>query len=413
MCADYIRPMRYVHCVVLALALATPAGAQQPPLSLRQALELARLHSPLLPVAAGHVRVAEGTARERAAPPNPIVELREENTGGRVTPDRYATVTLPLDLALERRALSAAGRESVAGAVADSVTAAREVEAMVGRLYWAAALAGALAESAVMEETALAELLAFEETRLVEGAVSEAVALRARLEVERARLVTARARAAAEQSHADLARAIGLPAGNLARAALGAPTLAAVIPSQSEALRQAFVARPEMDAARRRVDAARWGTTAARRGSLPGLGLQLGAMESVSGTSAVVALSVELPVRNLGAATRARAAGELALAEAQMAAMQRGIEAEVASALEVYRRLMEGAPTGEPDLAERGAEVAAIAEMAYREGAATLVELLDARRAHADARSAAATRAAELALARIELARALGAPLEE
>jgi outer membrane protein TolC len=93
--------------------------------------------------------------------------------------------------------------------------------------------------------------------------------------------------------------------------------------------------------------------------------------------------------------------------------MQRGIEAEVASAIEVYRRLMEAAPAGEPDLAERGAEVAAIAEMAYREGAATLVELLDARRAHADARAAAATRAAELALARIELARALGAPLEE
>ena len=71
--------MRYAHYVVLALALAAPAGAQQPPLSLGQALELARLHSPLLPVAAGQVRVAEGLAREQAAAPNPIVELRQEN----------------------------------------------------------------------------------------------------------------------------------------------------------------------------------------------------------------------------------------------------------------------------------------------------------------------------------------------
>src|SRR5690606_36001950 len=104
--------MRYAHYVVLALVLATPAGAQQPPLSLRQALELARLHSPLLPVAAGHVRVAEGLSRERSAPLNPIVELRQENLGGVLPLDRFATVTLPLDLVLERRALRAAGRQT-------------------------------------------------------------------------------------------------------------------------------------------------------------------------------------------------------------------------------------------------------------------------------------------------------------
>ena len=55
--------MRYAPIAVLALALAAPAGAQEPPLSLRQALELARIHSPLLPVAEGRLQVAA----ERAA----------------------------------------------------------------------------------------------------------------------------------------------------------------------------------------------------------------------------------------------------------------------------------------------------------------------------------------------------------
>src|SRR5690606_31224727 len=136
-------------------------------------------------------------------------------------------------------------------------------------------------------------------------------------------------------------------------------------------------------------------------------------MESAGGAAALVGLSLELPVRDAGAAARARAAGELALAEAELATIQRGVEADVASALEVYRHLAEAAPAAGPGLAERGAEVASIAGMAYREGAATLMELLDARRAHADARAAAATRAAELAIAQIELARALGTPIEE
>ena len=319
-------------------------------------------------------------------------------------------MTLPLDLRLERPAIRAAGRESVAAAMADSASAVRELESAVGRLFWNAALGASLAESAAMEEAALSELLAFEETRLREGAVAEAVALRARLEVERARLTTARARATAEQAHADLASAIGLPAAELSYARMDN---AAPILSQAEAVERALLARPEMEAARRRVEAARWGTTAARRGSLPDLGLQVGAMESAGRAAAIVAVSVELPIRDLGAGARARAGAELALAEAELSAVRLRIEAEVAAALDVYRRLMEAVPSDGADLIAQGAQVAAIAEMAYREGAATLVELLDARRAHAEARAAAATRAAEVAIARIELARVLGSPIEE
>lgn len=407
--------MRYAHLVVLALALAAPAGAQEPTLSLRQALELARQHSPLLPVAVGRLRVAAGAAAERAAPANPVLEIRQENVGGILAADRFATVTLPLDLTLQRAALRSAGREEVAAAIADSAATARGVEVTVSTLYWRSALADALAESAVAEARAMEEIAAFEETRLREGAVAEGVALRARLEVERARLAMARARAEAQRAHASLAQAIGLPSEEVPRPVAPELSTAAVSarPAVDATLERALLTRPEMEAVRRRVEAARWEVSAAWRGTLPDVGLQLGAMETAGRAAAVLALTIELPVRDRGTGARERARGELALAEAELEAVRRRVEGEVASALDTYRRLVEAAPMESAALAERGAEVARIAGTAYREGVVSLVELLDAQRAHADARVTAATWAAELAMARIELFRALGAPIEE
>lgn len=405
--------MRNALLVVLALVLAAPAGAQEPALELRQALELARLHSPLLPVASGRLRAAAGAARERSASPNPVLELRQENVGGALPTDRYALVTLPLDLTLQRSALRASGRERIAAAHADSATTAREVEVTVATLYWRSALSDALSEAAAVEAAALEEIVGFEETRLGEGVVAEGVVLRARMEVERARLALARARGEAQQAHAALAQAVGVPSDELPHAAAPVASAAPILPALESAKQQSLDRRPEMEAARRRVAAAEWEVSAAWRATVPDVGLQIGAMESAGRTAAVLALSVELPIRNQGAAARERARGDLALAEAELQAMRRSVEAEVEGALAAYRRLAAAFPAESSALAAQGAEVAGIAGTAYREGAISLVELLDAQRAHANARATAATWAAELALARIELVRSLGAPIEE
>jgi cobalt-zinc-cadmium efflux system outer membrane protein len=405
--------MRHASVVVLALALAGPAGAQQPPLSPRQALELARLHSPLLSVAESRIRVAVGAARQRAAPPNPLFEMRQENMSGALATDRFATLTLPLGLTFQRGALRAEGRETVAAVTADSASTARAMEATVATLYWRSALAEALVGSAAIEAAAMQEIATLEETRLLEGAVAEGVALRARLEVERARLALARAGAEARRAHAALALAIGLPAGELGRPAAPEVGASVGVPDLAGSVARAIAERPEMEAARRRVEAARWGVRAAWRGTLPDAGVQIGAMQTAGRGAALVGIAIELPLRDRGAAARERARGEQALAEAELEVARGRVAAEVAAAIEVYVRLVEAAPAESFALAERGAEVARIAGTAYREGAVSLMELLDAQRAHADARTTAATWAAELAMARIELCRALGAPIEE
>lgn len=405
--------MRHLTLLLIGVALAAPARAQTDPLTLRGALELARENSPSPAIAAGRLQIVAGAARERAAPANPTLELREESVGGSMLREQFTTVTLPLDLTFRRAALRAVAREQIGAATADSLTLVRELDASVGAAFWRLSLADALAEAAAAQAAAMEEIASFEETRLREGAVAEAVVLRTRLEADRARIALARARAESARAHARLAETIGVPAATLPHPAPPAPARALALPDLEGALQRAFAARPEMLAAERRVAAARRGITAEWRALLPDLGLQLGAKQTGGVTSGIVAIAIGLPLRDRGDAGRARARGELTLAEAELRRERDAITADVTSSLRAIAQLRDLQPPGTPALAERGDDIASIARAAYREGALTLVELLDAERARADARASAATWAAELAVAQIELNRALGAPIDE
>jgi outer membrane protein TolC len=64
-------------------------------------------------------------------------------------------------------------------------------------------------------------------------------------------------------------------------------------------------------------------------------------------------------------------------------------------------------------LAARANEIAQIADASYREGATSLLELIEAQRARSESRAAAARWAVEVRLSLIELKRATGTPLVE
>ena len=87
------------------------------------------------------------------------------------------------------------------------------------------------------------------------------------------------------------------------------------------------------------------------------------------------------------------------------------VRAEVTSAATALRALLDARTPGADSLATRAAEVAQVADAAYAAGGGSLLELLDARRARAEALTAALRWAADLRLARLELNRASGAPL--
>ncbi|MHB1225591.1 MAG: hypothetical protein ACYC2G_16310, partial [Gemmatimonadaceae bacterium] len=85
----------------------------------------------------------------------------------------------------------------------------------------------------------------------------------------------------------------------------------------------------------------------------------------------------------------------------------------VAAAVKGLSALLAAGGPGADSLAARAAGVARVAGAAYAEGGLTLLELLDARRAHAEALTVALRWSADVRLARLDLNRASGVPLTE
>ena len=136
-------------------------------------------------------------------------------------------------------------------------------------------------------------------------------------------------------------------------------------------------------------------------------------MRSAGYASRTIGVAVPLPVLDRNAGGRERAAGALLAAEADLRAAELTAHAEAVAATESLSALLGGERSAADSLVPRAAEVARVAEAAYAEGGLSLLELLDARRAHADALTSALRWSAELRLTRLELNRATGAPLTE
>ncbi len=393
--------------------------------TLADAEALVHARHPLLAAAGGRRLAVTGAARQEAAIVNPTVEWRRENLNSPLPRDEFLTAGLPLDGYGRRFALRRAQDAVAARATADSATTTRTVEYDVGRAYWRAALARALHDVVASQRAAVDTVARIEAERATQGAVAEGVALRARLEADRAHLNEAAARADAERARGELARVLDVPFDSVPwptdpidvetrREAVAPLVLARLLASAHER-------RPELVSARARVIEARRRQLAERIGSLPAVGLQAGSKRTAGYRTGVVGVGVSVPLFDRNSGGRERARGELVVAEADLRDLEARVDAEVTSGVRAYAALATvlqpsgsagaSSPGGRQSLDGRGREVAAITAAAYREGAATLLELLDAERVRADVRIAALRAATELHLAELDVAHALGAPI--
>ena len=417
-------PRRPVHprlppalfaAAALLLTAAPLAGqrAGEPPLTVADAVALARRHHPTLAAASARRRTAVGLARQDAAMPNPVLEWRRENLGSPLAPDIFVTVRQPVGLTGRRLALRAEVRDVDARAAAESVSVARHVEAEAARAFWRASLARALADVAAAQRADAERLAGVEEARAREGMVAELSAMRAGIEGDRARLAEATARAEFARASAELARALGVAAGTLPPVAplSPVPPPGTQLPPVDATIAAALERRSEAAALRAGVEAARHRRAAARRGSIGDVALEAGTKWTAGYSTRTLAIAMPLPLLDRNAGGRERATGGLLLANAELRSGEQAVRAEVATAVEALRALLDAHTPAADSLAVRADEVARVADAAYAAGGGTLLELLDARRARAEALTAALRRAAELRLARLELNRASGAPL--
>lgn len=393
-----------------AVSSATPP-APAAPLDLPATLALARRAGPLQQVATAREQAGLGRVREGAQWLNPTIEWRRENLGSPLQPDIFATLYVPMDVSGRRLALrgaAAAGRQRVAG---DATAERRDGELLVARAWLRAAGAQGALDIAERQYTALREIADVDAARLREGLVAEAVGLRTSLEADRARVALVAARAEAAQARAQVARLLGLSDGELPPlAALAAPVLPS--PPDSAAVRVlALRVRPDVQAREAAVVEAQRRLSAEQRGVFGEMQLQGGTKETGGFMTGQIGLAMPFPLFNRNSGARQRVAGELTEARVLRDDLRLAVGGTVAAAWHAYAEVRAAAADA-ATFDARGREVARIARVSYREGHATLTELLDAERAAADAMLAHLRWAADAWLARLELERAIGARLD-
>ncbi len=408
--------------IVLALSLlaapfgASAQGAGASVLTLQEAVELARRSHPLAQAAGGRRQVVEGRARNDAMFPNPLIEVRRENVRSPIARDEFVTATLPVDLTGRRFALRAASSRAAVRGAADSTIAVRQVEFEAARAWVRHALLRGLSEVAHDQRIALERIAEFDGKRFAEGAIAEAAALRGRLEADRARLTAAQAAGDAARAQADFVRAIGgAPAGGTIPSAGPLPSLVALAAfgEESTFVARALSQRPELAGARAALRETELRERAEGLGVLPDVGIQAGYKGTGGYQTALLGVAFALPVMNWNGGARERAAGERRIAEAELRDLEAKVRAEASAAWHMLREMTVAIAAIGPDLDARAAIVSTSAEAAYREGATTQLEVLEAQRARAEARATALRATADLLLARLELNRAVGAQVLE
>jgi cobalt-zinc-cadmium efflux system outer membrane protein len=144
--------------------------------------------------------------------------------------------------------------------------------------------------------------------------------------------------------------------------------------------------RPSLVVLRRQQAAARGGLFLARRERLPVPAISGGAQTTrdVNGTSAFVGLSVPLPFFDQNQGPIAKASAQISAADLDLQAGLAEARAQIENAAAVLSKRKEGLQVFETSITQRVPVLRRMAEDAYREGKADILELLDANRSLRD-----------------------------
>lgn len=313
------------------------------------------------------------------------IDLRNGNGNGRVLQDRSYDKSVGMDWTWERgnkrelRTLGAQRSADAARAELDVTGLQQRVDALQA-FYGLLASQERVAEVGQLERHA-AELARIAARRLQAGDLSAQDSARTEIEAERARADLRQAELDQQRAALQLWQltAIGANArALLARADWpGAPQ--PLDPTDLDALVEQ---RPEVRAARARIEAARAaldGSSALRRSDIT-WGTSYSHRPGTS--TALVELRMQMPLQ-WGYAYQgeiARASAQLGLAEDALEKVRRVARLELQALQDAVRSSAERTVAFEQEILPRARRVAEGAELAYRRGALSLTDLIDARR---------------------------------
>ena len=376
----------------------TPARA----LTLQDVLDSTLTRHPLAQAARARVQAARGARTTARAFGNPVLSYDVENApfpGGDpvrgMERESMTTAMLPLETIVQRGPRARRADAEVGAAEADSRNARQQLALDAARTYFRVALAQVSVDAARDLTAWLDSVVAYNRTRVEQGVAAEADLIRTELERDRAA-------AAATLEEADLARVRAQLAGFLGDGRTPGSALVIAIddaplamPAFPDAVVPAGVSqRPDIRAARARLTAAGFGVSSERAMIIRELGATIGTKRSAGTTSMMAGISVPLPVFDPNRGEIARATAERDVAALELAAQERTAFAELSGAYEAAHLLTERTAQlargsdGRPPFLARADEARRIALGAYREGATSLLQVIDAARAWSEARVA-------------------------
>jgi len=364
-------------------------------LTVDRVIETALATNPRIGAAREMVSAARGSRRTARSWTNPSFSYQTEEMDvagahGTATTAREAMWTgmLPLAPIYQLGSRAARANAELRGAEADFRTARREIALRATSTFFTAALAQVSVDGLQEVGIWLDSLVAYTRTRVHEGAAAEVDLIRLQVEQDRAGTDLAIARAEVAHSRADLASLIGTDSFAINPVVA---TRLSLTPTNSAGfdvlMSQAKSRRPEIAAANARVEAASAGVSLERQTVFRELGVMAGVKRMLGDASIVAGLTMPLPIfdQNRGEIQRAEAGRRIAAFDRESA--ERQVVAEVRAAYAAVTMLGAQVSRIDRSMLQRAEESRRIAEGAYREGATSLTQVLDAARALVDARN--------------------------
>ena len=384
-----------VLSVVLVTALITDAAAQERAqqgntLTLEAAIARALATHPRISAAQQFVRAARGARLTARSWTNPTFNYQSESmpaAGGAVTMDREVMTfaMVPLEPLYQLWPRSEQASAEVRAAEADLAGTRRMVALDAAAAFFSASSAQVTVDALLDVRNWLDSLVSYTRARVREGAAAEVDLIR--LEVEHGRTETdlAMARVDLARARAQLATLVGIESFTLSVPADTIEGVASLLPRDS-LLGLALLHRPELLAADARLDAARSGVSVERSRIVREVGVMVGAKATQGTRTLMTGLSLPIPLfdQNRGEMQRADAQRRIAVFEREQ--LRRQVTADVSGSYAAVQALTEQLSLMRDSLLRRAEESRRIAEAAYREGATSLVQVLDAARALAEAR---------------------------
>ena len=364
----------------------SPIAAER--VTLREVFDSVRSNNPLLGAANAHVRAARGDLSSARTWSNPVVnfESQQMSEQGHGLPSQRETMTtamLPLETFYQRGPRIQRAQALIRASEADVLTQRQQVALEAAGTFYEVALA----QVNVSATRSLAQwfdtVVTYNSLRVREGVTAEADLIRSELERDHVLNELAMAESELARAEADLQTFV-----RVRQEPAGVQVEVDSLPLDTSRT-LTTVMRPEVEAARQRVVASEAAAAGEKRMFLRELGAMVGTKTMGGSTSLVTGFTVPFPLldQNRGSISAARAERDAAKFDLEFE--QRRADAARSGAERAARILSQRVAafgSGQAGYLARAEEARRIALAAYREGGATLLQVIDAARAWREAR---------------------------